>query len=229
MKGLLVSASAKSSGKTTVSIGLAAALARRGRTVQCFKKGPDYIDAMWLRHASGRPCHNLDFYTSSHDEIKDAFAAYAADVDLGLVEGNKGLFDGVDLEGSDSNAALAELLGLPVLLVIDTRGLTRGIAPLITGYQQFGFRLRFAGIILNKVGGPRHEGKLRAAIEHYSDIPVLGAIGRHDSIVINERHLGLMPPNEATDVAGKIDMLANIVAANVDVDRVASEVAGSVA
>ena len=228
MKGLLVSASAKSSGKTTVSIGLAAALTRRGGAVQCFKKGPDYIDAMWLSHASDRPCRNLDFHTSSHAEITGNFAHYTADADLGLVEGNKGLFDGVDLEGSDSNAALAELLGLPVLLVMDTRGLTRGIAPLITGYQQFGSQLRFAGVILNKVGGPRHEGKLRAAIEHYSDIPVLGAIGRHDGIVIDERHLGLMPPNEAGDVGGKIEMLADIVTANVDVDRIARDAAGNI-
>lgn len=228
MKGLLISASAKSSGKTTVAIGLAAALARRGRTVQCYKKGPDYIDAMWLSHASGRPCRNLDFFTSSHAEIKATFADHAADADLGLVEGNKGLFDGVDPEGSDSNAALAELLRIPVLLVIDTRGMTRGIAPLLTGYQQFGSQLRIAGVILNQVGGPRHEGKLRAAVEHYTDVPILGAIGRHDQIVINERHLGLMPPNEAADVGGKIEMLADIVAAHVDVDRIARDIAGDV-
>ena len=146
MKGLLISAAAKSSGKTTVTMGLTAALARRGRSVQCYKKGPDYIDAMWLSHASGRPCRNLDFFTSSHEEIMTAFADDAAGADLGLVEGNKGLFDGVDPEGSDSNAALAELLRIPVLLVIDTRGMRRGIAPLVTGYQQFGSSLRIAGI-----------------------------------------------------------------------------------
>ena len=228
MKGLLISAAAKSAGKTTVTMGLTAALARRGRSVQCYKKGPDYIDAMWLSHASGRPCRNLDFFTSSHEEIMTAFADDAAGADLGLVEGNKGLFDGVDPEGSDSNAALAELLRIPVLLVIDTRGMTRGIAPLVTGYQQFGSSLRIAGIVLNQVGGPRHEGKLRAAIERYSDIPVLGAIGRHQSITISERHLGLMPPNEAADVSGRINELADIIAADVDIDKIAGEIAGEV-
>jgi len=228
MKGLLISASAKSSGKTTVTMGLTAALARRCHIVQCYKKGPDYIDAMWLSHASGRPCHNLDFFTSSHDEIVNAFAVAAAGADLGLVEGNKGLFDGVDLEGFESNAALAELLGIPVLLVLDTRGMARGIAPLLTGYQQFGSNLKIAGVILNQVGGPRHEGKLRAAVERYTDIPILGAIGRHQSITICERHLGLMPPNEAADVSGKVDELADIIATDVDVDRIAGEVMGDV-
>jgi cobyrinic acid a,c-diamide synthase len=225
MKSLLISAASKSSGKTTVSMGLTAALTRRGHAVQCYKKGPDYIDAMWLSHASGRPCRNLDFFTSSHEEIMNSFTDHAEGVDLGLVEGNKGLFDGVDLEGSDSNAALAELLGIPVLLVIDSRGMTRGIAPLLTGYRQFGSKLTIAGVILNQVGGPRHEGKLRAAIERYTDIPILGAIGRHPSIVISERHLGLMPPNEAADVGGKIGELADIIAADVDIDRIAAGIA----
>ena len=95
-----------------------------------------------------------------------------------LVEGNKGLYDGLALDGSNSNAALARQLGLPVLLVIDARGMTRGIAPLILGYQAFDRDIRIAGVILNQLGGARHEAKLRAVIEHYTDVPVLGAIAR---------------------------------------------------
>ena len=135
MRGVFISAPMKSSGKTTLSMGIAAALHRCGKSVQTFKKGPDYIDAMWLSHASDRPCCNLDFHTSGHGEIKSTFLQSSAGADMAIVEGNKGLFDGVDVEGTDSNAAMAELLGLPVVLVIDTRGITRGIAPLVLGYQ----------------------------------------------------------------------------------------------
>ncbi len=218
MNGILVSAIHKSSGKTTVTLGIAAALARRGAIVQTFKKGPDYIDPMWLGRAGGRPCRNLDFHTMSHDEIVTAFATHARDADFALVEGNKGLFDGVDVEGSDSNAALARLLGLAVILVVDTRGMTRGIAPLIKGYQTFEEDIRIAGIVLNQVGGPRHEGKLRAALERYADVPVLGAVGRHPEIEIAERHLGLVPANEADAAGGKIAAIARIVEREVDLE-----------
>src|SRR3990172_4721554 len=194
MHRFLVSAAHKSSGKTTLSVGLAAALARRGLATQTFKKGPDYIDPLWLSAASGRACRNLDFHVSPPAEIAAAFARHGAEVCL--VEGNKGLYDGLDLQGSNSNAALAKLLGLPVLLVLDARGMTRGIAPLILGYQAFDREVRFAGVILNRLGGSRHEAKLRAVIEHYTDVPGLGAVHEDPPIGIFERHLGLVPANE---------------------------------
>ena len=161
---LLISAAHKSSGKTTLTIGLAKALAARGRGVQTFKKGPDYIDPMWLARASGRPCFNLDPHLMHDAEIVATFARHAPAADVCLVEGNKGLYDGLALDGSNSNAALARQLGLPVLLVIDARGMTRGIAPLILGYQAFERDVRIAGVILNQLGGSRHEAKLRAEL-----------------------------------------------------------------
>lgn len=215
---LFISALNKSSGKTTVSIGLARALADRGCTVQPFKKGPDYIDPMWLGRAAGRPCVNLDFHTMGHDDISTTFAGTTRGADFALIEGNKGLYDGLDLEGSDSNAALAKLLGAPIVLVIDTRGMTRGIAPVILGYQAFDEDLEIAGVILNQVGGPRHEGKLRAAVEHYTNVPVLGAIGRHREMEISERHLGLVPTNEAEQADAVIQDIARIIADGVDMD-----------
>ncbi|HXZ51442.1 MAG TPA: AAA family ATPase, partial [Burkholderiales bacterium] len=169
MGHVFISAAHKSSGKTTLTLGLAAALARRGLAVQTFKKGPDYIDPMWLGLASGRPCRNLDFHMMSRDEIRASFARHGGAVDVSLIEGNKGLYDGLDLHGSNSNAALAALLGSPVVLVIDARGMTRGIAPLILGYQAFDRSIRIAGVILNNLGGARHEQKLRAVIAHYTD------------------------------------------------------------
>ena len=219
MNRLLISAAHKSSGKTTLSIGLCAALRARGLVVQPFKKGPDFIDPMWLSLAAGRDCHNLDFYLMGREEILRTFAARSRGADISLIEGNKGLYDGLSLDGSNSNAALATLLETPVVLVIDARGMTRGIAPLILGYQAFDPQIRIAGVILNQLGGSRHEAKLRAVIEHYTDVPVLGAVHHDDRFAIVERHLGLMPSNEANAARGKIDTIAALVAASVDLDR----------
>lgn len=215
----LISAAHKSSGKTTVSVGIAAALKSRGLSVQTFKKGPDYIDPMWLGLASGRSCRNLDFFLMQRDEITELYAEHAASAAVAFVEGNKGLFDGLDLDGSNSNSALARLLGLPVVLVIDARGMTRGIAPLLLGYQAFEPDLKIAGVILNHLGGSRHEGKLRAVIEHYTDLEVFGAIGHDASLTIEERHLGLIPSNESERAEAHVSALGQRIAATVDLDR----------
>lgn len=219
MDRLLISAAHKSSGKTTVSIGLCHALSQTGHIVQPFKKGPDYIDPMWLGRATGRPCINLDFYTMQHEEIQQRFSQYSQGAAISLIEGNKGLYDGLDLNGSNSNAALAQLLKAPVVLVIDVRGVTRGIAPLLLGYQNFCKEIHIAGVIFNQVGGRRHESKLRAVIEHYTDIPVIGAVARDPVMEIDERHLGLVPSNEAPEVDNKISTISNLVAAQVDLEK----------
>jgi len=219
MHRFLVSAAHKSSGKTSVSIGLAAELFRRGLAVQTFKKGPDYIDPLWLAAATGRSCRNLDFNVSSPEQLRLEFGRHGARADVCLVEGNNGLYDGLDLRGSNSNAALAQLLGLPVVLVLDARGMTRGIAPLILGYQAFDASIRIAGVILSRVGGARHEAKLRAVIEHYTDVPVFGAVQENPDLVIAERHLGLMPANEDGAAQGRIAALAAAVARQVDLER----------
>ena len=222
MNRMLISAAHKSSGKTMVSIGLCAALSARGHSVQPFKKGPDYIDPMWLSLASGnrianRTCRNLDLYLMERDDIVATFARHSAEVSL--VEGNKGLYDGLALDGSNSNAALAKLLDLPVFLVIDARGMTRGIAPLILGYQAFDRDIHIAGVILNNLGGSRHEAKLREVIDHYTDVPVIGAIQHDERLSIVERHLGLMPSNESHVATSKIKQIGDAIAEQVDLDK----------
>ena len=221
MHRFLISAAHKSSGKTTVSIGLAAALSsgERKLTVQPFKKGPDYIDPLWLSVAAGRPCYNLDFFLSPDSELQTQFARHGHDAEVCLVEGNKGLYDGLDLHGSNSNAALARLLDLPVVLVLDARGMTRGIAPLILGYQAFDPNIRIAGVILNRLGGRRHESKLRAVIEHYTDVPVIGAVQEDAELALVERHLGLMPANETAEAERHIATIGERIATQVDLDR----------
>lgn len=220
MSRFLISAAHKSSGKTTITVGLCAALTAQGLAVQPFKKGPDYIDPMWLGQASGRDCFNLDPFLMTPEQISTCFTHYAAQADISIVEGNKGLYDGLALDGSNSNAALAELLDLPVVLVLDVRGMTRGIAPLILGYQAFDARIRIVGVILNQLGGARHESKLRAVIEHYTDVPVLGAIGHDPRLEVVERHLGLMPNSELDDAAQRVRAMGELIAAQVDLPRV---------
>ncbi len=220
MAHIYISAARKSSGKTSVSIGLCAALARRGLKVQPFKKGPDYIDPLWLTRAAGRPCYNLDFFTQTKPEILATFDAGMATADIGLIEGNKGLFDGLDVEGTDSNAALATILSAPVVLVIDTCGITRGIAPLVRGYLDFEPGVEICGVILNKVSSARHETKLRSALERYTDANVLGIIGRDTDLEIPERHLGLVPANESDAADTMILRLADSVEAGVELDQI---------
>ena len=219
MSQIFISAAHKSSGKTTVSLGVCAALRKRGVRVQPFKKGPDYIDPMWLERAAGRTCHNLDFFTQAREEIRDTVGYYAKDANVALIEGNKGLYDGLDLDGSNSNAALAKLLVAPVILVLDARGMTRGIAPLILGYQAFDADIQIAGVILNQLGGSRHEAKLRAVIEHYTDVAVIGAVGRSSDMEILERHLGLIPSNEQKDAEQQIARIGRHIETQVDLDR----------
>jgi cobyrinic acid a,c-diamide synthase len=197
---------------------LCAALRQRGQVVQPFKKGPDYIDPLWLGQAAQRACFNLDFYTMERDEIAASFVRRMQGADIGLIEGNKGLYDGLALDGSNSNAALAAQLSAPIVLVLDSQGMTRGIAPLILGYQAFDSAIRITGVILNKVGGRRHEAKLRAVIEHYTDVKVLGAVQRSDELRIDERHLGLVPSNELGQSRQHIERMAALIADQVDLD-----------
>jgi cobyrinic acid a,c-diamide synthase len=220
MAQFLISAAHKSSGKTMVSVGLAAAFSARGLRVQPFKKGPDYIDPMWLARASGQPCYNLDFNTQTEAEIRALFARHAGRADLALIEGNKGLHDGIDIEGHDSSAALAKLVNAPVILVIDVTGITRGVAPLVLGCQVFDRNVAIKGVILNRVASARQEGKLRQTLERYIDVPVIGAIGRDPALVVRERHLGLTTPDETEAFDKTIGRLRLAVEQGVNLDRV---------
>lgn len=216
---LLFSAPHKSSGKTTVTIGVCAALREKGLTVQPYKKGPDYIDPMWLGHAAQRPCHNLDFNVQSRDEISSHFCSVSEQSDISIIEGNMGLFDSLDVNGSRSNAELAALLNVPVILIINVEGATRSIVPIIQGFIGFDPNINIAGVILNNIAGKRHEERLREVINHYIDIPIVGAIHRNRSLKIDERHLGLIPSNESREVDDKVAEIAQAVGAQVDLEQ----------
>ncbi len=217
---LFLSAAHKSSGKTTITLGLVELFRRKGLIVAPCKKGPDYIDPIWLSIAANKACKNLDTFISTEEEVISDFLDCINESDLTLIEGNKGLYDGVALDGSNSNAAVAKLLNTPVILVIDCRGITRGIAPLLLGYKLFDPDVQIAGVILNRVGGKRHESKLRASVEHYTDIPVLGAVYNNDDLNIDETHLGLIPGNELPEANQKIQTIADQIGQSIELDKV---------
>lgn len=187
------------SGKTAVTMAVLGAWRRQGLTVQAFKKGPDYIDPGWLTLASGRLCRTLDSYWMTADQVRAIFCRATADCDIALIEGAMGLYDGVDEDGSGSCAAIAQVLRTPVVLILDTTRMTRSAAAVVLGFQHFDPAVHIAGVILNKVARPRHEALMRAAIERYCHVPVLGAVPKDGFAVIPERHLGLVTAGERDD------------------------------
>jgi cobyrinic acid a,c-diamide synthase len=217
---ILISAPHRSSGKSTLSIGLCAAFSSLGMAVQPFKKGPDYIDPMWLTAASGKECRNLDFFMMGEKKIRKTFFSAGREADLSLIEGNMGFYDGLDPEGSDSTAALSRLLQTPAILVVNARRMTRGIAPLILGHKMFEPETPMVGIILNRVRGTRHEKKLRDALARYTDLEVVGAVPDQRDLFIEERHLGLTPIKEDHALPPVIERIAATVRDYVDLDRI---------
>ena len=193
MNSYLITSTKKSSGKTIITIGLSALLNEMNYKLSVFKKGPDYIDPLWISQAAGCRCYNLDFNTMDNNEIKKLYGDKSKYSNINIVEGNKGLFDGVSLDGSDSNAQLAKILNLKTILAIDCSGITRGIAPLVNGYEQFDSKIKYSGIILNNIISDRHEGKIINALKEYTKLKVIGSVHKNSKLNIVEQHLGLEP------------------------------------
>jgi cobyrinic acid a,c-diamide synthase len=207
-------------GKTLVTAGLARVLARRGRRVAPFKNGPDFIDAAWLGAAAGAPGRNLDTYLMPPATIARSMQRAAADADVVLVEGKRGLFDGADAQGTHSSAQLAKLLGAPVVLVVNVAKVTRTVAALVLGCRVLDPDLAIAGVVLNRVGTARQEGMIRRALAANAGVPVLGAIPALDQGLLPSRHLGLVCTEEHPDREAALDAVAGAVARHVDVEAV---------
>ncbi len=202
MKAVLIAGTTSGVGKTTIATGLMGVLRRQGYRVQPFKAGPDYIDPSYHTRATGEVCRNLDTWLLSRDAVLELFARAVAGKDIAVVEGVMGLYDGrSSMSDEGSTAELAKLLGLPVILVVDSRKGARSLAAMVTGYQAFDRKLEIGGVILNGIGSDGHLKLCREAIEHYTSVPVLGYLPRRDYLSLPERHLGLIPTveNPATD------------------------------
>lgn len=219
-KGVVIAGLAGGSGKSVVAVGITAALARRGRKVVPFKKGPDYIDAGWLQLAAGRKCYNLDPYLMSGESIAESFAGRSRDAEIVIVEGNRGLFDGVNAEGGYSTADLALALDLPVVLVVNCTKTTRTVAALVLGCQKFEERLDIRGVILNQIATERQRLLVTEAVEKYTGVPVLGSVPRLKRDIFPMRHLGMIPHQEYDGSNEALCYLADLVSDNVDLDRI---------
>jgi len=216
---LVIAGLAGDSGKTLVSVGLALVLRDRAIPVCGFKKGPDYVDAAWLSWATEQPARNLDTYLMGAELARSSFVERAIGDGLNIIEGNRGVYDGSDARGTHSTAQLAKLLRAPLVLVVDAAKVTRTAAACVLGCQAFDPDVRFAGVVLNRVAGARHERVLREAIETTCELPVLGAIPRADTQrLLPGRHLGLVTPEEhsETDALGR--ELRDVVK-SLDIDR----------
>lgn len=219
-RGIAVAGLRGGSGKTLVSLGLIGALGRRGIAVAPFKKGPDYIDPAWLSRAAGRDCHNLDTYLLDSETIVHSYLSRHRDCPVAIVEGNRGIFDGVDVEGTHSVAGLAGFLGIPVILVADCAKASRTVAAMVRGCQAFDPDLALGGVILNRVAGERHRSVTAAAIERYCGVPVLGAIPRIGGLDLAERSLGLVPVREHPEPDRIIGAVTRAVEDSVDLDGI---------
>ncbi|MCG6979809.1 MAG: hydrogenobyrinic acid a,c-diamide synthase (glutamine-hydrolyzing) [Deltaproteobacteria bacterium] len=208
------------SGKTTLSLGLVAAWRQRGGEVVPFKKGPDYIDAGWLALAAGQPCYNLDPYMMSGEQILDSFWQHVQTADAAVIEGNRGLFDGMDADGTCSTAELAKLLQAPVLLVVDGTMVTRTAAATVLGCQYLDPEVDIRGVVLNRVAGPRHQEMLRTTIERYCGVPVVGAIPKLRGDDFPERHMGLVTALEHPEAREAIFARIQVVESYLDLEKV---------
>lgn len=218
---VVVAAPASGQGKTTVATGLMAALTARGVRVSPHKVGPDYIDPGYHALACGRPGRNLDPFLVGERTVAPLFAHGARGADVAVVEGVMGLYDGAVGRGEfASTAHVAGLLDAPVLVVVDARSQGRSVAALVHGFATYQGAPRIAGVVLNRVGSPRHEAILRDALDPLG-IPVLGVLGRHDAVAKPARHLGLVPVAERhREAVATVDALGALVGASVDVDAV---------
>jgi cobyrinic acid a,c-diamide synthase len=215
--GLILSAPASGAGKTTITLGILRALARRGIAVRGAKSGPDYIDPRFHEAACGQPCLNLDAWAMTPERI----AALVAGPGLVVIEGAMGLFDGAPPDGRGATADLARILKLPVILIADVARMAGSVAPLIAGFARHDPLVRVAGVILNRTGSPRHEAMLRRAIAPMGP-PVLGAVPRSADLSHPSRHLGLVQAGERADLDAFIDGAADLVSARIDLDALAA-------
>ncbi|WP_456385507.1 cobyrinate a,c-diamide synthase [Desulfolithobacter sp.] len=229
VQGLVVAGMSGGSGKSVVSVGLVAALREAGKIVVPFKKGPDYIDAGWLTTAAGRPCYNLDPFLMDQEVITHSYRIHGVGAEYAIVEGNRGLYDGVNAEGGFSTAELALHLQLPVLLVVNCSKTTRTVAAQVLGCRELDRRVCFAGVILNQIATARHERIIRESMERYTDVPVLGIIPRMKRDIFPMRHLGVTPHQEYGTADEAVAQLARIARQHFDLEAITSSMRETVA
>lgn len=209
---ILIAGVSSGVGKTTITLGLIAALRRRGLRVQPFKAGPDYIDPTYHTLAAGRPCRNIDTWMVPPDRALSLYGRASQAADIAVIEGVMGVFDGYNYSDEEgSTAQIAKLVGAPVLLVLDVGKMARSAGALAQGYAQFDPNLKLAGFILNRCGSESHYAGVKQAVENATGLPVLGWLPKNAELHIPERHLGLVPTDERGELSDFITRAADLI------------------
>lgn len=219
-RAIAVGGTRGASGKTIVTLGIIRTLLQHGYTVSPFKKGPDYIDPAWLSLAAQNQCRNLDSFLMNDDIINKSFSYFSSKYDISIIEGNRGLFDGLDIAGTYSFAELVKLLDVPLILIVDCKKASRSIAAMVHGFHTFDPELSIQGIIINNFAGPRHKKIITESIETYCKIPVIGAIPRIPELLLDERHLGLEPIYEHRNPEKIFDLLDPVFSEAIDIEKI---------
>ncbi|HHY04665.1 MAG TPA: cobyrinate a,c-diamide synthase [Thermoanaerobacterales bacterium] len=218
-RGVMIAGTHSGSGKTTISLGIMGALSKRCRVIP-FKIGPDYIDPAYHRFVSDSFSYNLDLHMLGEERLKKLYQDKAQQGDIAIVEGVMGLFDGKDSTGYASSAHVAKMLGLPVILVVDVGGMASSASAMVMGYRDFDPKLNLAGVLLNRVGGEEHFALLKECIERDTGVSVLGYLPKDRELIIPERPLGLMPPEEMKDIEQHLERLNDLVEKYIDLDGI---------
>ncbi len=217
---IVIAGASGDSGKTLISLGLLSYFLSQGMSLAAFKKGPDYIDSAWLGEAIQGKARNLDPFLMGEDSLLSCFLTSASGKELSIIEGNRGLCDGVDVEGSFSTAKLARLLDAPVILIVNVTKMTRTCAALVLGCKMMEPEVNIAGVILNKVAGTRHGRVAGQAIESYTGIPIVGSVPKLSEDFLPSRHLGLIMPREHPRFGDMIHRIESKIIDHINVDRI---------
>ncbi len=217
--GVIIAGMGSGCGKTTISIGLMAALKDRVAQLAPFKVGPDYIDPGFHEYVTGMKSHNLDAFLCGEDCVRYLYSKYA-DGKCAIIEGVMGMYDGSDIHNTASSAHAARIIGAPVILIVDGKAASASVAAIVKGFIEFDKRIQIAGVIVNRVSGDPHYQMIKAAVETYTGIPCLGFLPQCEDIALESRHLGLIPHQETAGLTARIDRLKKLIQTHVDIDRV---------
>ncbi|KGF12741.1 cobyrinic acid a,c-diamide synthase [Peptostreptococcus sp. MV1] len=221
MKKIVIAGTGSGVGKTTISLGIMKALVNRGKSVQPFKVGPDYIDPSYHKYVTGRPSRNLDSYMLDEDQVKYVYSQASKSTDISIIEGVMGLYDGLGIDiNKHSTSQIAKTLKAPLILVLDAKAMGASAAAMVLGYKQLDKNVDIVGVIANNVRTKRHYEIVKASIEKYCSLEVLGYLPPDDEISLESRQLGLVPSQEMENLDKKIDRIGQLVEEYVDVDRI---------
>ncbi|MBC2329309.1 cobyrinate a,c-diamide synthase [Listeria swaminathanii] len=221
MNKILIAAASSGAGKTTVTLGIMHALRKRGLRVQPFKVGPDYIDTNYHQAITGVASINLDSFLIDDDAMLAAlFQKHGESADISVIEGVMGLFDGLGIDRDNASTSfIAKCTKTPVILVVDGKAISTSAAAIVDGFNRFDPELKIAGVIINRVASENHFSLIKGAIERYTDVPVLGYLPKNVAVALPERHLGLVPQEEMTELETKWELLGDLIAEHVDLER----------